>query len=189
MKNKLAAALGSVVVATLAGTVLASEVEAPKPITDSATVTVQATVVAIDHTNRIVLLKGPEGNLVELEVDPSVTRFNALKVGDMVTTKYHESTTYELQKPGTAAKPDSVTTQTGKYTGAKPGGGIVDTKVSTVTIVSIDANAPAVTVRTSDGEVKTVPVKDKARLSLVKPGDQVVVTKTKGLMISAEAAK
>ena len=189
MKNKLAAALGSVVFATLAGTAFSSDAMAPKPITDSETITVKATVVALDHANRLVLLKGEGGNLVELEVDPSVTRFDALKVGDTVTTRYHESVTYELQKPGTPSKPDLISTQAGKFTGAKPGGGVVDTKVSTVTIVSIDMATPAVTIRTSDGEVKTVPVKDKSRLSLVKPGDKVVVTKTKGLVIGVEEAK
>jgi len=189
MKDMLTAAVASFVFVTLTGSVMATEATAPKPIVDSETVTVKATVVAIDRTSRTVMLKGPEGNMVELDVDPSVTRFDNLKVGDGVTTTYHESVAYDIKKPGTPTKPDTITTQAGKYTGAKPGGGVTDTTVASVTIVKIDKAAPSVTVRGSDGQVQTVQVKHPERLNEIKVGDVVVVTKTKGLMIEVQPAQ
>lgn len=189
MKTLFAAAVTSALFITLAGSALAADSAAQKPIVVSDKVTLKATVVAIDHDNRVVALKGPQGNVVELSVDPSVTRFDTLKVGDSVTTQYYESVAYDIKKPGTAVQPDSITTQTGKYTGAKPGGGITDTTVSTVTVVAIDMATPAVTIRTSDGAVQSYRVNHKEYLNDVKVGDVVVVTKKKALMISVEGAQ
>jgi hypothetical protein len=181
------AAATSVLYITLTGSALAADAPAQKPIVVSEKVTVKATVEAIDHTNRVVTLKGPEGNLVELSVDPSVTRFDNLKVGDSVNASYYESVAYDIKKPGTPTAPDTITTQTGKYTGAKPGGGVTDTTVSTVTIVAIDPATPAVTIRTSDGAIQNYRVRNKEYLNDVKVGDVVVVTKKKALMIEVNA--
>lgn len=185
-KTMLAAASAFVLFATLSGSALAADGTATKPIVVSDKIMVKSTVVAIDRTNRTVDLKGPEGNIVTLTVDPSVTRFDNLKLGDTVTVKYHESVQYDIKKPGTPVGLDTVTTQEGKYTGAKPGGGITDTTVSTVTVVAIDPAAPSVTIRTSDGAVQTYPVRHPEHLKEVKVGDVVVVTKTLGLLISVQ---
>ncbi len=186
MKTHCAVALASFLFITLTGSALAADSTAKKPIVVSDKVTVKATVEAIDHTNRVVALKGPEGNIVELFVDESVKRFDNLKIGDIVTASYYESVAYDIKKPGTAVGADKITTQTGKYTGAKPGGGVTDTMVSTVTIVAIDPAVPAVTIRTSDGEIQNHRVMRPEYLKDIKVGDVVVVTKKKALMISVE---
>jgi hypothetical protein len=189
MKTMIAVAGASVLFVALTGSALAVDATAPKPIVLKDRVTLKATVEAIDHTNRTVALKGPKGNIVTLAVDESVKRFDNLKVGDTVTTDYYESVAYDIKKPGTPVGLDTVATQTGKYTGAKPGGGITDTTVSTVTIVAIDMATPAVTIRTSDGAIQNIRVLHPEYLKDVKVGDVVVVTKKASLMISVEAAQ
>lgn len=184
-----AAAVGSVLMIALSGSVSAGDDPGSKPIVLKDKVTIKATVVAIDKANRIVALKGPQGNVLELAVDESVTRFDNLKVGDVVTTDYYESVAYDIKKPGTPVGPDTITTQTGKYTGAKPGGGVTDTTVSTVTIMAIDAAVPAVTIRTSDGAVQNIRVRHPEYLKDIKVGDVVVVTKKAALMISVAPAQ
>jgi len=186
MKTKFAAAVASVLYLALSGSALAADSAAAKPIVVSEKVTVKATVVAIDRAERVVALKGPEGNIVELIVDEAVTRFDNLKVGDTVTADYYESVAYDIKKPGTATAPDTVTTQAGKYTGAKPGGGVTDTIVSTVTVVAIDMATPAVTIRTSDGEIQNHRVRNRENLKDLKVGDVVVVTKKMALMIAVQ---
>jgi hypothetical protein len=186
MKLTPAAALASILFVGLTGSVLAADGAAKKPIVVSDKITVKATVEAIDHTNRVVSLKGPKGNIVELSVDESVKRFDNLKVGDTVTASYYESVAFDIKKPGTPMGVDKITTQTGKFTGAKPGGGVTDTTVSTVTIMAIDASVPAVTIKTSDGAIQNVRVMHPEYLDQIKVGDVVVVTKKKALMISAE---
>jgi hypothetical protein len=178
----------AVVMATTVS-VLAAEPTAPKPIVVHDKLTVKATVEAIDKTNRSVTIKGPKGNLVTLTADEGVTRFDALKVGDKITAEYYESVVYEVQKPGAAVAPDTITTGEGKLTGEKPGGAVTEKTVTTVTIEAIDMETPAVTIRTSDGSVQSFRVRKRKNLEGVKVGDKVQVTQTSALMVSVEAAK
>lgn len=57
---------------------------------------VTATVQSIDYQNRLVTLKGPEGNLVTLKVDPSVQNFNQVKQGDQVVATFTEALALSL---------------------------------------------------------------------------------------------
>jgi hypothetical protein len=188
-KTMCATAVGFALLISLSGSVLAADDSAKEPIVLKDKVTLTATVVAIDRENRTVALKGPKGNVLTMTVDDSVTRFDNLKVGDKVTANYYESVAYDIKKPGTPVALDTITTQTGKYAGAKPGGGVSDTTVSNVTIVAIDAAVPAVTIRTSDGAVKNIRVRHPEYLDQIKVGDVVVVTQKLALMISVEPAQ
>ena len=145
---------------------------------------VTATVEAIDHTNRIVTLKGPEG-VVELGVGPEVKRFNELKVGDKITFTYVESVLAEIKKStATGAVPSGP--QVTRGTGAKPSGTVTQTQTATVTIEAIDANVPSVKVKSADGHSLSFKVQDKAKLAGLKVGDKVDITYTEALMVSVK---
>jgi hypothetical protein len=189
MKTKAALALALTVGLAPAGISLASDAKGPEPVVVKDQMTMRATVVAIDQTNRTVTLKGPKGDLMELIVDEGVTRFDAVKVGDVVIAGYSESAAFEIQKPGTPAAPDALIRGGGKITGDKPGGGAADTTVRTVTITAIDASKPTVTIKTSDGATEIYHVRHPEVLSRFKVGDQVKVTRTKSLLMKVEAAK
>jgi hypothetical protein len=185
MKMKLAVALASVVCLALAGSVLADDA-GKKPIVMKDKIKLEGTVTAIDKPGRQVTILGSKGNILVLTVDESVKRFDAMKVGDKITAEYYESVSYDIKKPGTAAKPDTVTEAAGKLSGAKPGGGVATSNVTTVTVLKIDTAAPSVTIRGSDGQVQTIAVRHPEYLKEVKVGDVVVVTKTEALMVAVE---
>jgi hypothetical protein len=187
--KKIAAAFAATAVIALSHPAAAADTPAPKPIVLKDRMSIKATVEAIDHTNRTVDLKGPQGNVVSFDVDESVTRFDSMKVGDIVTANYYESVAYQIQKPGTPAAADTVTMGGGKITGEKPGGAVGAKAVTTVTVMAIDKATPAVTYKTSDGAIKSIRVRHPEYLDQVKVGDQVQVTRTAALMISVEAAK
>ena len=70
---------------------------------DMATVT--ATIEAIDHAGRLVTLKDQaDGHVETIYAGPEVKRFDALKVGDKVTFRYHESVVLQLRKAGGSRK-------------------------------------------------------------------------------------
>jgi len=194
MKSMLAAAFVIAAVASTGVSVRAAAPEAkaapatPKPIVVKDKISVTATIEAIDKTNRTVMLKGPKGNLLELTVDESVTRFDALKVGDTIKADYYEQVAYEVQKPGAPVAPDTVTAGGGKLTGEKPGGAVMRQTVTTVTIMEIDMETPAVTIRTSDGQILSFRVRKRQNLEGVKVGDKVQVTQSSALMIGVEPA-
>ena len=170
--------------AMLGGATLAAQ--PPKAITDSVTVT--ATVEAIDKTNRLVTLKGESGKLVTVEVDTAVRRFNQLKVGDRIRATYYESLAINVRKPGDPA-PKAYDTAFGRLPGDKPGAkGVIKETVS-VTVLAIDKPNKSVTIKRKDGSELSMRVENPAYLDMVKPGDTVDITYARGLLLKAEVIK
>lgn len=189
MKKTTAWALATTLGFAFSGLSLAADSKDAAPVMIKEQETSRSTIVAIDKAQRTVTLKGPEGKTMELIVDDAVTRFDALKVGDIVMAGYSESAKFEIQAPGTPAAPDSLVRGGGKITGEKPGGAAADTTVRTVTITAIDAKAPTVTVKNSDGGSEVYHVRHPEYLDRFKVGDQVRVTRTKALLVKVDAAK
>jgi len=161
---------------------------AQKPVTQSAAVTVTATIVAIDSTNRLITLKTTDGLTDTIVAGPEVKRFSELKVGDVVTFRYYESVVYAIQKPG-EKPPAAATTGVVRSTGPRPGGTLSEQLTAVVTVQAIDAKIPSVTVKTEDGNVISVKVEDPKNITGLKVGDKVQITYTRALAISVEAPK
>ena len=189
MTKSCSVLLGSALFLAVAASPFAAETKASKPIVVKDKVKIKATVEAIDHGNRTVTLKGPKGNLMTLPVDESVERFDNVKIGDTITAEYYESVAYDVRKAGEPAAPDAAAAQTGALPGDKPGGAVMGMTVTTVTIEAIDPKIPAVSVRTTDGNLLSFRVQHKKNLEGVSVGDQVVITQTAALVISVEGTK
>ena len=159
--------------------------QAPKTL--NATVSETFTITAIDHTSRVVTLKGKGELTDDIYCGPEVQRFNELKVGDRVTFTYRESVVMALRRAGSVPAPSSAAVT--RSTGAAPGATIASQQVATVTVTAIDTTTPAVTLKTSDGRIKSMKVEDKKNLEGIKVGDIVDVTYTQALAISVTPAK
>lgn len=59
---------------------------------------VSARVEALDYDQRWVKLRGPEGNVVKIDVPEAVKRFNEVKVGDLVVIRHTEAIGLMLEK-------------------------------------------------------------------------------------------
>ena len=161
---------------------------AQKPVSAAEVVTETFTIEAIDNTLRMVTLKDKEGNLEDIVCGPEVQRFDALKVGDVVTFRYHESVVSSLRRPGTAARPAESAGIT-RTPGAKPGGTMAAQSTATVTIQAIDAKVPSVTVKSDKGRQMSFRVQDPKNLEGYKVGDTVEITYTQALAVSVEPGK
>ncbi len=62
-------------------------------------VEVIATVVEIDKENMKVKLKGPDGNVVTVKVDPAMGNLENIKVGDNIHARYTEALAISIQTP------------------------------------------------------------------------------------------
>jgi hypothetical protein len=60
---------------------------------------ISAKVEKIDYKNRLVTLKGPEGNTRTLKVDPRVKRLAEVKVGDDIVVRRTEAVAIEVMPP------------------------------------------------------------------------------------------
>lgn len=161
-------------VAAIAGA-LALPTGARAQLTDTATVTIRASVEAIDRTNRIVALQGPEGNIAEFQVSEDVERFDELAVGDTITATYTEAIAVTLRKPG---EPEPLADQT-----SVDGGQAMARRTVSVTVEEVDASVPSLTVRNPDDEVLSFRVPDDVSLEEVEVGDNIDVTYTIALVV------
>jgi hypothetical protein len=164
---------------------VALEAQTTKPVGDRVSVT--ATIEAIDHASRTLMLKGPKGNVVELTVDPVFKRFDQLKVGDTITASYYESVVANIRRPGDPAPKESEAAITPR-TGA-PGGTATVQQTITVVIESVDRANRSVTVRRKDGGLVSLRVENPKYMDMAKAGETVDITYTRALLIEANPAK
>jgi hypothetical protein len=151
-------------------------------------ITVNATVEAIQHSTRTLTLKGPEGNLVDVVAPPDVKRFDTIKVGDTISAKYYENVVLRVKAPGEPA----VDTLTGGVTpgkGAKAGATAAAQRTITATITAIDPNVPSISLAGPNNWKYSSRVEDKAALAKVKVGDRLDITWTSAVLVSADAPK
>jgi Cu/Ag efflux protein CusF len=145
---------------------------------------VTATVEAIDLKNRIVTLKGANGNVQAIQVGEEARNLPQLKVGDIVDIDYYESIAIDVKKAD--GKPALSQTSAGKRTelGDKPGGAVMR-KVHIVTeVMGVNKESQSILVRGPLGNLTQVKVKDPKLIAELQTGGQVELTYLEGLAIS-----
>lgn len=177
-----------VVIATAAVLFFVATALAQKPVSLADTLTATFTIEAIDHASRIVTLKAEDGTFDDVLCGPEVQRFDALKVGDKVTFRYHESLVTAIKHAGEPAKPADAAAIT-RAEGSAPGGTIARQMTTVVTIAAIDAKVPSVSVKTEKGRLMSFKVENAKNLEGYKVGDPVQITYTQALAISVTPSK
>jgi len=152
-----------------------------------ASVTVTATVTAINQQARAVTLTADNGQSYSFVADSAVKNLAQVKQGDRVTVTYIEALAYDVRKSG---QPAASTTVAGAAApvGAMPAGAIAQQTKVTVTITAIDPKVPSVTFKGPQGNTQTVKVLHPERLQGVKVGDVVDLTYTQALAIKVTPA-
>jgi hypothetical protein len=163
--------------------------EPPEPISREEKMELTATVEAIDHQNRMVSLRGPEGRRATVYASPEVHNFDQIKVGDVVAVSFYAAIGAEVTTPDKATQGvqhDSATIRAAK--GERPGAAVAQTVTTTVEIDSVDTSMNTVTFRRrDDGLVRVLPIEDpKARAFIkeLKRGDLVQVTYMEAVAVS-----
>jgi hypothetical protein len=160
---------------------------------ESDTISLRATVTAIDQASRIVTLTGPAGNSLTMQVGEQVRNLGQVKVGDKVIVRYHGSIAYVLAPPGTKLPDNSVT---GAVVGAAPGqspAGVAAAKlVVTGLVVGVDPTAYTVQlVNPSGGQIRQVSVvtpEGRQAMKSIKVGDTITAIVSEAMAISVEPA-
>ncbi|MFA6033183.1 MAG: hypothetical protein WC889_09825 [Myxococcota bacterium] len=149
--------------------------------------TITSTVQAVDLASRMVTLKGPKGNLVDLYVDEGARNLAQVAVGDEVTATYRAGISVKVYAPGEAPTVEKdLQGQSRTDVGQKPGGAAVRVKTVTATIEAIDPEYPAVMLLGPDGKYYTVVVKDPRNLEKIKVGDQLSITFSMAVALTVE---
>jgi hypothetical protein len=190
MKKLLAMVIGFGMLLALSGPALSEtkSKDSKKPnivVTEAYEVT--ATVEKIDQATRMLTLKGPAGNLIEVVVDKSVKNFAQIKPGDEVVVKYLESVGISVRSSKDAPSEASLEIAKVAPPGEKPAGYDVQVKQITATVESINYLSRTVSLKGPQGNVLSFKVdKNVKNFWHVKKGDQVVVDYVEAVAISVE---
>jgi Cu/Ag efflux protein CusF len=146
---------------------------------------ITATVEKINYKTRTVVLKGPEGNVVEMQVGEEAKNFNQVKKGDKVTFDYYESVAIDVQKSKGEPLAAESTSITRAKPGEKPGGTMKTTGMMTARVEEINYQTREVSLKLAEGNIMRLTVGPQVkRLEDVRKGDEVVVQYTSTVTIS-----
>jgi hypothetical protein len=152
-------------------------------------VTMSAKVVAIDKAGRVVSLKGPKGNVVDMVCGDDVKNFDQIKLGDMVVAHYVDSLYLKLMKTSTGVREGVEIQAAGRaQPGERPAGAVVKETTILADVIAVDPKKQTVTLKGPKNNILEVPVRNPEQFKLVKEGDQVEATYTQAAALSVEAA-
>ena len=154
-------------------------------------VTAMATVEKIDHSTRMVTLRGEDGHKITFRAGEEVRNLPQVHNGDHVIVSYYEGIAVEVRPPteGERANPHMVVEAAGRAPlGEKPAAAGARTTRIVATISAIDKATDHVTLVGPHGNATTVKVRDPRNLDKVQVGDPVIITYTEAVGISVEEA-
>jgi hypothetical protein len=155
-------------------------------VTDAISTT--ATVVSVDRTKRLVVLKRADGSNVTYKALPNAFGFDNIKAGDLVKVSVAEELAVFL---GQNSVPASASTNAAKLRIRLPGGTqAIASEVGTVSftakITAIDDWLDTVTLQLPDGTSKTIKVSEFVNLADVSVGETVSVQSTEAAVVVLE---
>jgi len=151
---------------------------------------VEATIEAINPTNRQVVLLAPDDSRLLVEVGLDVRNFDQIRAGDRVVVTYRAGVIAEVKPKGEGVQGvEGASADVRSGPGERPSRAVGEVIATTVTIESVDTSFDTVTFRRPDGIVRTLAVEDpeaKEFIHKLKPGDEVQVTYREAAAISIE---
>jgi hypothetical protein len=147
--------------------------------------TLSATVEAVDYENRLVTLRGPEGNQVVVKVSEEARNLPQVEVGDTVEVEYYQSVALFAQKPDGTTEAEVKVSTARTPPGDKPGAGVAETVTIKATVEAIDYDTRMVVLRGPEGNTLTTKVDEQVkRFNEIKLGDEIVVQYTRAFAIT-----
>ena len=148
---------------------------------------IKATIDSIDLETREITLNGPRGHAITLRVEESVKNLPQVLVGDKVVVRYNESVGLELRKVE-AGDPVAINDAAAANTqpGQKPA--VAGSKQITVQayVEAVMTKEKTVTLRTPDGNLVDLYVREPNVLASLAAGDNVVARYTEAVAVSIE---
>lgn len=186
MKKKWALMLALSLVVAAAPAAAAKKKEGNKPgVVMTEVVVIKASVEVVDHENRLLTLKGPEGNVVTVRVGEEVRNFHQIKTGDEIVAEYFDSIAVYVEKSGRKPAAGELDMVEVAPLGEKPAGIAVSTSEVKALVKDIDHKKRTVTLQGPEGRSVSLKVdKGVKNFDRVKKGDEVVVVHTEAVAIA-----
>lgn len=170
--------------AATGGTVITSE---PGRAGMTRTAQISAQVVAVDAATRVVSLKGPSGNVVDVVAGDEVRNFAQIKVGDFVVVRYLQALTLQLKKTKSGVRESTEREGAARAApGERPAGAAARQVTVIADVTHVDPKARTITLKGPKGRFVTLDVQNPEQFKVVKVGDQVEAVYTEAVAISVE---
>lgn len=165
---------------------------------DAGVITMTATVEAIDVTNRVVTLVGPNNNWVEVIVGPD--KIKVIKVKEKFTVSYQDEVAVALRTVNKGQQGDSfaadetadmgldapTVVEQDWVTVSPQGGTDLATVEVTDTIAALNRNQGTITFAGTGGKTRTFLVGPNVNLKGVEVGDEVVLEVTRAVAVDVK---
>lgn len=138
------------------------------------TLTVAATVTAIDAPARKLTLMGPDGGKFPITVGPEAVNFDQIRVGDQVEAVVTEELVVFMDDEGTASSDGAALLLASAEKGQKPAAIVAGTHQVVGTVTAIDHDTRKATLKFPDGTTRAFNVRSDIDLTQHKVGDRVV---------------
>lgn len=167
---------------------------------DAGVITMTATVEAVDITNQVVTLVGPDNNWVEVIVGPD--KINVIKLKEKITVSYQDEVAVALRTVNKGQQGDSFaanetadmgldapTVAEQDWVTVSPSGGTdLNTVEITDTIAALNRNKRTITFAGTGGKTRTIVVGPNVDLKQVEVGDEVVLEVTRAVAVDIKPA-
>jgi hypothetical protein len=151
------------------------------------TVKLSAQVVAVDHENHRVTLKGPQGGVRTIDVGEGARRLDEVEVGDTVQAEYVQHLQVEVMavegaKPGKG----TMTAVARAPESEQPGMMASETTISMATVQAIDLEQGTFKLKWAEDDIREYVARDRENLKRADVGDLVVVTYTEAVAMQLQ---
>ena len=154
----------------------------------SRTMTMSATVEAINQETREVTLKGSSGEVVTITASPDVRNLAQVEAGDRVLAEVYEEVTIEVMANSEGMEPGvgELGATARAEEGQRPGGALMDTLVITAVVEEINLENNTYKLRGPQGNIREFVARDPENLKKADVGDLVVITITQAMGVLVE---
>lgn len=119
-------------------------------------VVVTAVVVGIDRVDRTLVLLGPEGEVIAIEVGHAARNFDQIRIGDEIEAKYYQSVAVSIERAGGKLSESAALVAARSPEGDSPGAVVVETVEVSAEIMAIDRSKRELRLKLPDGrKIKT----------------------------------
>ena len=183
--------VSTVLVAALlaASAALASDHSGDKPsFSASRTITLGATVTAIDQETREVTLERDDGSSVTLTIGPDIRNLAQVEAGDRVSAEVKEEVSVRVNAnpEGLAPGASEIGATTRAQAGDLPSTKMIDSVVINAVVEEIDIESNTFKLRFSEDEVRQFEAANPDNLARADVGDLVIITVTQAVAMSVE---
>ncbi|MBV9190159.1 MAG: hypothetical protein JO292_00980 [Betaproteobacteria bacterium] len=139
------------------------------------------TILVVDVPNKRVVVRGPRGNVEELQVPEESQNLGKVKQGDRFKLRYIEAVAVSISKGGAPEESESRDVQVSPK-GGTPGGMITRTQKRAVMIDAVDYKGRYIAVRGPTGQTMSLKVAEDVPIEALNAGDRVSMVYTQAVV-------